>query len=137
MAGEQQTAQQAAEAAAEAAAQQEGAEGSTKPVVIQTAQQAAEDAARQAAPELSDAQIKRIADEAGKAAARETMEELRKSGALREETETPLAPAVSPQEQQQTVTNQPPPREPSKEEIEIQQEAPRKLSPAEKFIGRK
>lgn len=139
---EVQQAQQAAEQAAEQTAESVVQEGGSQHEAQQAARVAAEQAAESVAPELTDAQIKRIADESGKAAARETIEEMRKLGAIREETDDlsqQTAPPPNQGQQTEQVQQQqsPPPREPTPQETEIQQEVPRKLSLAEKFIGKK
>lgn len=144
---EQQAAQAAAEQAAEQTAEQVVTEGGSQQEAQAAAQQAAEEEAKRVAPELTDKQIKRIADASGKAAARETIEEMRKLGVIREEGEE-----TSPLQHTQQVPNtptqtnpppnpqqppQPPPHQITQQQEEIQQEPPRKLTPAEKFVKRK
>lgn len=80
-------AEQAAERAAEPAAQQAAAAGATPAQVEQQATQAAEQAAQQAAPNLSDEQLERIGRAAGKAASDETIDRLKRLGALQDESD--------------------------------------------------
>lgn len=117
-------AEQAAALAAEQAAAASAEDGASKGETEAAATEAAEKAVKEVAPDLTDAQVERIANASGKAAARETVSELQRMGALREEEAADQHGGSPPPDLTQT-------------ETEIQQEPPKKLKPAERFIGRK
>ena len=147
------TVKSAADLEAERAAQAAAEEGSTPAETEAAATEAAEQEVRQVAPGLSDEQVEKIAAASGKAAAQETIAEMRRIGAIREEemTSDAVPPTVGATASTSPPTDTtapagtapdvpappPPPAGATPQQIEIQQEPPKKLTPAERFVGRK
>ena len=148
------TVKSAADLEAERAAQAAAEEGSSPAETEAAATEAAEQEVRQVAPGLSDEQVEKIAAASGKAAAQETIAEMRRIGAIREEemTSDAIPPTVPPTLSVGAASDAasapagtapdvpappPPPAGATPQQIEIQQEPPKKLTPAERFVGRK
>lgn len=129
----------AADRAAEQAASAAAEDGSTPKETEAAATEAAEKEIQRVAPELTDDQVERIAAASGKAAAQETISEMRRIGAIREEEMTGTEPAATPpaSETPPDAGAPPPPAGATPAQIEVQQEPPKKLSWAERFVGRK
>lgn len=138
-------AEQAAEQAAEATAEAVQEQGGTEQEAQKAAQKAAEQEIQRVAPELTDAQIKRIAQESGKAAAQETMREMREQGIIVEEQiDSKPAPVPAPAGQAENAPAavegqppQPPAQGLSNQEREIQEQVPRKPNLAQRFVKAK
>jgi hypothetical protein len=125
----------AADLEAEQAAKALAEEGATEQETEAAATKAAEEEVQRIAPELTDEQVEKIAAASGKAAAQETIAEMRRIGAIREEEMA--QPPAQVEGGVPAPGAPPPPASATPQQIEIQQEPPKKLSLAERFVGRK